>query len=150
MLGARRFIFLRQSFILHLSILVAVCLLFAAAAKNAQAADPAAPKYDSQTETKMKGTVEDVTLPASGHEKEIVHLVMKNGTETVDIYLCPKSFLDDMGVAFSKGDEITVTGSKVKHGEAEELLAKQAERGNDTLVLRDDKGTPVWAWNSKK
>jgi hypothetical protein len=124
--------------------------MFLVGTRNAQGADPAAPKYDSHTETKMKGTVEDVTLPASGHEKDIVHLVMKNATETVDIYLCPKSLLDDMGVAFSKGDEITVTGSKVKQGETEEVLAKQAERGNDTLVLRDDKGTPVWMWNSKK
>ena len=29
--------------------------MFAVDAKNAQAADPAAPKYDAQTETKMKG-----------------------------------------------------------------------------------------------
>jgi hypothetical protein len=55
-----------------------------------------------------------------------------------------------MGVAFSKGDEITVTGSKVKQGEKDTVLAKQAEKGNDTLVLRDDKGNPVWAWSSKK
>lgn len=150
MLGARCFIRLRISRGSPLFILVAVFLIFSVGAQNTHGADPAVPKYDSHTETKMKGTVEDVTLPASGHEKEIVHLVMKNGTDSVDIYLCPKSFLDDMGVAFSKGDEITVTGSKVKEGETEEVLAKQAERGNDTLVLRDDKGTPVWMWNSKK
>ena len=150
MLGARRLSSLQISCRSALLILGAALLLFSVGAKNAQAADPAVPKYDAQTETKMKGTIEDVTLPASGHEKEIVHLVMKNGTETVDIYLCPKSFLDDMGIAFSKGDEITVTGSKVKQGENQTVLAKQAEKGNDTLVLRDDKGNPVWAWSSKK
>jgi hypothetical protein len=148
--GTRRSIFSQISPRSSLLILVAAFLIFSVGTRNAQGADPAVPKYDSHTETKMKGTVEDVTLPASGHEKEIVHLVMKNATETVDIYLCPKSFLDDMGVAFNKGDEITVTGSKVKEGETEEVLAKQTERGNDTLVLRDDKGTPVWMWNSKK
>lgn len=150
MLGMRRFSVSQISRRSSLLILVAGFLMFLVGTRNAQGADPAVPKYDSHTETKMKGTVEDVTLPASGHEKDIVHLVMKNATETVDIYLCPKSFLDDMGVEFSKGDEITVTGSKVKQGETEEVLAKQAERGNDTLVLRDDKGTPVWMWNSKK
>jgi hypothetical protein len=148
--GTRRSIFSQISPRSSLLILVAAFLIFSVGTRNAHGADPAVPKYDSHTETKMKGTVEDVTLPASGHEKEIVHLVMKNATETVDIYLCPKSFLDDMGVAFNKGDEITVTGSKVKEGETEEVLAKQTERGNDTLVLRDDKGTPVWMWNSKK
>jgi len=150
MLGVRRVNRL-QEFGSPLSfVLVATFLVLLVVARDAQGADPAIPKYNNQTETKLKGTVEDVTLPASGHEKDIVHLVMKNGADTVDIYLCPKSFLDDMGVAFSKGDEITVTGSKVKQGETEEVLAKQAERGNDTLVLRDDKGTPVWMWNSKK
>ena len=139
--------------VLHRSspaIIAGVLLMFFVGVDYARAADPATPKYDAQTETKMKGTIEDVTLPASGHEKDIVHLVMKNGSDTLDIYLCPKSFLDDMGVAFSKGDEITVTGSKVKQGDTELVLAKQAERGNDTLVLRDDKGTPIWMWNSKK
>ena len=119
-------------------------------ANYAYSSDPNTPKYDAQTETKMKGTIEDITLPPSGHEKDIVHLVLKNGADTIDVYLCPKSFLDDMGVAFTKGEEITVTGSKIKAGDASLVLAKQAERGNDTLVLRDDKGNPVWAWSSKK
>jgi hypothetical protein len=102
------------------------------------------PKYDATTETKMKGTVEDLKVPEKGHEKEIVHLVMKNGGETVDIYLCPKSFIDDMGVTFSKGDEIAFTGSKVKHDGADMVLAREVIKGQDTLVLRDDKGKPVW------
>lgn len=104
-----------------------------------------APKYDATTEMKMKGTVEDLKLPEKGHEKEIVHLVMKNGDETVDIYLCPKSFMDDMGVTFNKGDEISFTGSKVKQDGADMVLARELIKGQDTLVLRDDKGKPVWA-----
>jgi DNA/RNA endonuclease YhcR with UshA esterase domain len=130
--------------------LLSFLVVLAATANYARASDPNAPKYDTQTETKIKGTVDSITLPPSGHDKEIVHLVMKNGADTVDIYLCPKSFLDDMGFTFSKGDEITVTGSKVKHDGTDLVLAKQTERGNDTLVLRDDKGAPVWMWSSKK
>lgn len=103
-----------------------------------------APKYDATTETKMKGTVEDLKLPPKGHEKEIVHLVMKNGEETVDLYLCPKFFMDDMGVTFTKGDEIAFTGSKVKQEGADIMLAREVVKGQDTLVLRDDKGKPVW------
>jgi len=118
--------------------------------RRADASEPAPPKYDLQTETKLKGTIQDVTLPATGHEKEVVHLVMKIGNDTVDVYLCPKSFLDEMGMEFNKGDEITVTGSKVKQGDTDLVLARQAARGNDTLVFRDDKGNPVWTWNSKK
>lgn len=50
-----------------------------------------------------------------------------------------------MGVSFNKGDEISLTGSKVKQGEADLLLAREVVRGNDTVVLRDEKGNPVWS-----
>ena len=132
-----------------LSLLTAFCFL-ALVLRPALASEPSAPKYDFQTETKIKGTVQDVSLPASGHEKDAVHLVLKIGDDAIDVYLCPKSFLDEMGVAFNKGDEIAVTGSKVKSGVTDLVLARQAQKGNDTLILRDDKGIPVWVWSSKK
>ena len=105
---------------------------------------PTSPKYDLQTEVKIKGTIEEVKLPPKGSEKEIVHLLVKSGTDSVDVYLCPKSFFDDMGMDFSKGDGITLTGSKVKQGEAEFVLAREVVKGNNTFVLRDAKGDPVW------
>jgi hypothetical protein len=106
-----------------------------------------APKYDVHAETKMKATVEEVKLPPKGSEKEVAHLLVKTGPDTVDVYLCPKSFLDDMGVSFAKGDEIAITGSKVKQGEADLILAREVVKGTDTLVLRDEKGNPVWSWH---
>lgn len=114
-------------------------------AQKAQETSP--PKYDVHTETKMKGTVEEVKLPPKGSEKEVAHLLVKIGTDTFDVYLCPKSFLDDMGVSFSKGEEIALTGSNVKHGEADLILAREVVKGTDTLVLRDEKGNPIWSWH---
>jgi hypothetical protein len=52
-------------------------------------------------------------------------------------------------VGFSKGDEIAVTGSKVKQDGADLVLAREVVKGNVTLVLRDDKGNPVWTWQRK-
>jgi hypothetical protein len=115
------------------------------AAQKAQEASP--PKYDVHTESKMKGAVEEVKLPPKGSEKEVAHLLLKTGADTLDVYLCPKSFLDDMGVSFSKGDEISLTGSKVKQGEADLVLAREVVKGTDTLVLRDEKGNPIWSWH---
>jgi hypothetical protein len=122
----------------------AILILWYAFLLASDAHAQAPPKYDSATEVKMKGTIEDTKLPPKGHEREIVHLVMKNGDQTVDIYLCPKSFFDEMGVMFSKGDEIAFTGSKVTHDGAEMMLAREVVKGQDTLILRDDKGKPVW------
>jgi hypothetical protein len=121
-----------------------LCTLNLVAQKGSETSPP---KYDVHTETKMKGTVEEVRLPPRGSEKEVAHLLVKTGTDTVDVYLCPKSFLDDMGVSFSKGDEIGLTGSKVKQGDADLILAREVVKGTDTLVLRDEKGNPVWNWH---
>ena len=124
---------------------MAVLCTLPLAAQKAQ--EPSPPKYDVHAETKMKGTVEEVKLPPKGSEKEIAYLLLKTGTDTVDVYLCPKSFLDDMGVSFSKGDEISLTGSKVKQGDADLVLAREIVKGTDTLVLRDEKGSPIWSWH---
>jgi hypothetical protein len=124
------------------AILLAFAILFLSTFSAAQAA----PKYDPATEAKFKGTIEDLKMPPKGSEKEIAYLTIKNGTDTMEIYLCPKSFMDDMGVSFAKGDEISFTGSKVKRGDADMVLAREVVKGTDTLVLRDDKGKPVWDW----
>jgi hypothetical protein len=132
--------------ILFLAMFVAVLCSQPARAQK-KPADPASLlKYDLQSETKMKGIVEDVKLPAKGSEKEAAHLLLKNGTDTFDVYLCPGSFLQDMGVTFRKGDEIALTGSKVKQDAADLVLAREVVKGTDTLVLRDEKGIPVWNW----
>jgi hypothetical protein len=102
------------------------------------------PKYDLHAEAKIKGTVDEVKLPPKGSEKEIVHLLVKNGPETMDVYLCPKSFMDEMGMDFNQGDEITLTGSKVKQGETDLVLAREVVKGNNTFLLRDAKGGQVW------
>jgi hypothetical protein len=121
--------------------LACLSLLPATAQKNKE---PGPPKYDMHTETKMKVTVDEVKLPPKGSEKEGAHLLVKSGTDSVDVYLCPKFFFDDMGMSFSKGDEVTLTGSKVKLGEEDLILAREVVKGNDTFVLRDEKGNPVW------
>ena len=105
-----------------------------------------APKYDLQTETKTKGTVDEVKLPPKGSEKEIVHLQVKDGTNSIDVYLCPKTFFDDMGMSFAKEDEISMTGAKAKQGDADVFLVREIAKRTDTFTLRDGKGEPVWDW----
>ena len=121
-------------------ILTFLTLLLGSALSIAQAG----PKYDTSTEAKFKGTIEELKLPPK--DKDIAHITIKSGTDTFDLYLCPKSFIDDMGVSFAKGDEVAFTGSKIKQGDADMILAKEVVKGTDTLVLRDDKGNPVWNW----
>jgi len=56
-----------------LSAVLSIVVFFYAISLVAQHAQgPGSPKYDAQTETQMKGTVDDVRLPSSA--KEIVYL----------------------------------------------------------------------------
>jgi hypothetical protein len=131
---------------LHLTLTQALCFALAlpTVLLFAQAGPP---KYDVATEAKFKVTVQDMKLPAKGKEKDVAHLMVTSGADTIDIYLCPKSFLDDMGATFAKGDEVTITGSKIKQDGSDVILAREVVKGTDTLMLRDDKGKPVWNWH---
>ena len=52
----------------------------------------------------------------------------------------------DMGIELKSGDELEIKGSKVKQGEIDVILGREVIKGNDTIILRDDKGAPVWSW----
>jgi hypothetical protein len=104
----------------------------------------APPKYDPATETKLKGVVEELKfLPPTG-AKPVVYLVVKSGQDTVDVFLCPKTFLSDMGATFKPEDKVEVTGSKVKQDGADLILAREVVKGDDTLTLRFKDGKPAW------
>jgi hypothetical protein len=126
--------------------LIAFFCLIPAQAQKKQGSDSSVPKYDLHSETSIKGTVDELKLPANAGAKDFAQLMVKNGAEIVDVYLCPKSFLDDMGVSFTKGNEVTVTGSQVKQAGTDIVLAREVVKGDDRLTLRDDKGVPVWNW----
>lgn len=103
-----------------------------------------APKYDAATETTLKVAVEQLKLVPPTGGKPVAYLVTKSGPDTVQIFLCPKSFLDAMGAEFKAGDEIQVTGSKVKQDGVDLILAREVVKAGDTLTLRFKDGKPAW------
>lgn len=104
----------------------------------------APPKYDPATETKLKGVVQEFKLVPPSGGKPIGYLMVKSASGTVQVFLGPKSFLDDMGASFKPDDKVEVTGSMVKQDGADLLLAREVERGDDTLTLRFKDGKPAW------
>lgn len=104
----------------------------------------APPKYDPNTETKVKGVVQELKFVPPSGAKAFAYLVLKSGADTIEVVLCPKSFLDDMGASFKPADEIEVTGSKVKQDGADVILAREVSKGNDVLILRFKDGKPAW------
>lgn len=119
--------------------LAAIALLSSAAFSQAP------PKYDPATETKFKGIVEELKIVPPTGGKPIAYLVLKSTPDAGQIFLCPKKFLDEMGVAFKADDEIEITGSKVKLDGADMTLAREVvKKDGDTLTLRFKDGKPAW------
>lgn len=131
---------------LYTFLLLVLLLVTPLLAQKTNPDTPVLPKYDSHTETKTKGVVDEIKEFPLANKREITELMVKSGNDTFRVFLCPKSFQDEMGVSFSKGDEISLTGSTVKLEDADVILGKEVVKGNDTLLLRDDKGNPVWTW----
>jgi hypothetical protein len=104
----------------------------------------APPKYDPATEGKFKGVVAELKFVPPTGGKPVAYLVMKSGSDAMDVFLCPKKFLEDMGVEFKANDEIEVTGSKIKQDGADLTLAREVVKGGDTLTLRFKDGKPAW------
>jgi hypothetical protein len=130
------------------SVLYRQCVLqFAVAVLSvAPAFSQAPPKYDAATETTLKFTIAEVKMVPPDGAKQIAYLLPKPGSEKepVQIFLCPKKFLDEIGVAFKADDAIQVTGSKVKQDGNDLILAREVVKGGETLTFRFQDGKPAW------
>ena len=106
------------------------------------------PKYDAATETTIKGTVGELKLVPPTGGKSIAYLVTKTGPDkekdAVEIFLCPKSFLDQMGISFTADEKVEVKGSKVKKDGVDLILAREMVKSGETVTFRFPDGKPAW------
>ncbi|HLH09790.1 MAG TPA: hypothetical protein VKW78_21305 [Terriglobales bacterium] len=103
------------------------------------------PIYNSATEITVKGTVEAVNQVTAKNGWGGTHLQLKTESETLDVHVGPSWFLSQNKMSFAKGDQVEVTGSKVKFANGDALVARDITRGDQKLKLRNDKGFPVWS-----
>ncbi|HEV2402417.1 MAG TPA: hypothetical protein VGS27_36140 [Candidatus Sulfotelmatobacter sp.] len=108
----------------------------------------APPKYDRATETTLKVTIQEIKLVPPSGGKPVAYLLTKNGPDkdkdAVQIFLCPKSFLDELGIAFKADESVQITGSKVKQDGADLILAREVVKNGETLTFRFQDGKPAW------
>jgi hypothetical protein len=53
--------------------------------------------------------------------------------------------VDKQSLKFTRGDEVTVKGSKFTYENKYGLIAQVITRGDASMVLRDGSGKPAWA-----
>jgi hypothetical protein len=104
------------------------------------------PKYDKATEAVFKGVIDEVKdreCPISGGMGAHLMLKLSDG-QLLEVHLATSKFVKEYELVFSKGDEIQVTGAKIKFEDKDAILAREIKKGNDIFVFRDKEGKPVW------
>jgi len=126
--------------------IAALILVITPAAAGQKSGTSEVPKYDRATEATFKGTVEEVRdrqCPMSGGLGS--HLVIKlSPNQTIEVHLASTKFVKTYDLVFSKGDAITVVGTKVHFEGVETIFAREVTRGSETFVFRDKDGNPIW------
>jgi DNA/RNA endonuclease YhcR with UshA esterase domain len=126
-------------------VLLAISLTMVSTAWAAQNA-PAVPRYDKSTEAVFRGTVQEVRdrqCPVSGGMGSHLVMRLKDGT-VIEVHVSTTRFVHQYEVVFHPGDELEITGSKVKFEGVETILARKIKRGTEELLFRESDGKPIW------
>lgn len=126
-------------------ILFVLSLILLVAAPAVRAEQKNVPKFDPANQTTIKGVIEQVNnyeCPISGTMGS--HLTVRSGPDTVEVHLAASKFMNEYGIALTKGDTVEVTGTKVVFDGKPALLARQITVGDRTYSFRNDKGIPLW------
>jgi len=137
---------------LRLGILVVAAIALAVAGANLAMAGgkhcmgkAACATYDAKTTGTFEGKVVSVeSEKCEGCGEVGVHVMVQMKDGEVSVHLGPAWFIDNQDEKIAKDDVIEVFGSKVTENDSHFVIAAKVKKGDDTLVLRDDKGLPVW------
>lgn len=124
-----------------ITMLLVACL---AGSALAQVGSSARRLYDPNTETTVKGTVAKVT-EIGDQSWTGTHLTLRTNEQTYDVHVGPSAYVAKSGFTFSAGNQIEVTGSKVKIDGADAIVAREIKKDGKVMTLRDRQGIPKWS-----
>lgn len=102
--------------------------------------------YDTNTVETIQGEIAEVVYQQSKKRPGMngVHLIVKKEDGTIPVHVGPVWYMNQQEVSFEKGDQISVTGSRITFDNAPAIIAASIKRGDMTLQLRDQNGFPRW------
>lgn len=102
------------------------------------------PRYDPDSVISVSGVVVDVREQAEPVALQGVHVMLRSERHPVHVFIAPAGFMKAFGFRLAKGDDLQVSGSKVRFDGADLILARQLRKDSEILVLRNDDGAPYW------
>jgi hypothetical protein len=107
--------------------------------------------YNPATETTLTGTIDSVNnVASSGPGSGGLHLILAVPAGPIEVRVGPASFVSSKDVTFTKGDALTVVGSKITMAGHELVIAREITKGDQVLTLRDTKGFPLWSGRGRR
>ncbi len=101
----------------------------------------ATPAYQHSTEVTLDGSAIYV---GDGIATLGFFAIMKDGSNEIQVFFGPRSFLDDRGIQLKTGDSLRVVGSRVKSNGCDIILAREVSHDGKTVTVRDKDGKPRW------
>lgn len=121
---------------------VAVVLLIAGVHFERPIAMGGAALYNASDEVTVTGIVREIqefSCPVSEGEMG-AHLMLKTGDSVVQLHLAPGRIWRSQRITFAPGDQISVTGSRLRLHGNDDIIAREITRGKENLILRDHQG----------
>jgi hypothetical protein len=108
--------------------------------------------FDPATVETIRGEVVSVDLitPRKGMTSG-VHLVVKTEEGPLSVHLGPEWYVSRQETRIETNDTVEVKGSRVVFKGEPAMVAAELKKGDETLVLRDGRGVPVWSgWRRRR
>ncbi len=107
--------------------------------------------YDTKTVETISGSVISIDQILPDKNMSVgIHLLLNTVNGNVSIHLGPAWYIDNQDIQIIKGDNVSVTGSKVTYNGDQVIIAKEVIKGDQLLKLRDENGYPLWSgWRNK-
>jgi len=100
----------------------------------------AAPAYDVASE----GLVAGVIYSVMRHSGMDVQLTIGAGEQSFEVVVAPKDWLDGKQVVFRTGERVEIVGARSDPGSTNSIVAREIHTADQTIVLRDNQGRPLW------
>lgn len=107
--------------------------------------------YDTKTVETISGSVISIDQILPDKNMSVgIHLLLNTVNGNVSIHLGPAWYIENQDIQIIKGDNVSVTGSKVTYNGDQVIIAKEVIEGDQLLKLRDENGYPLWSgWRNK-
>jgi hypothetical protein len=106
--------------------------------------------YDLSTVETITGEIVNIEKIPGKMVKYGIHLMVKTPKETISVHLGPDWYIENQEEKLESGDKVTIKGSRITYEEKPAIIAAEVKRGEDTLILRDENGYPLWrGWRRK-